>query len=485
MDTRPGDNLEPSVSPVTAASAPTAPPSPPAAPFEPPSPGAGPAGARSGPPVASSTGAGSEAGAGPLDLGSLPPPVLPSEPVPSGPPALTRIPSSVEAAPPVVVPGEPRVIGAPPPAAPPVVVDNPEPDPEPLIVTQPGWGWRALASFMAGGALVAAGFVVGSRSAELEAVETAPTTTAPLNTVPSSTAPAPSAASGAEDRDPAVVVAEQLGPSVVQIEIGDGVGSGVIYRDGLILTNEHVVRGATQVAVILRDGRILNGEVVGVEPDVDVAVITVGEGLGLPVAPLALDETPAVGSTAIAIGSPFRLQQTVTEGIVSAVNRPIPAGQVYTPMIQTDAPINPGNSGGALANGEGRVIGINTAIQTRSFDNVNSGVGFAIPIDTAVSVADRLAEGEPILRGFLGVEGGPAVDGSAGVEIRSITPDSAAEEAGIEVGDRVLSVDGAPVTQIQELAGLVASREPGDVVALEVVRGEEQITVQVPLGQRN
>ncbi|MEL7157815.1 MAG: trypsin-like peptidase domain-containing protein [Actinomycetota bacterium] len=376
------------------------------------------------------------------------------------------------------------------PTAPPVrpepVASNAEGD-QPLIAATPGWGWRTFLAFLAGGALTAGGFAVGSRSDDVAATaETTPTSiSAPLNTADRTAASQPPITLARDGTvEPAQLVAELLGPSVVQIETGTGIGSGVIYGDGLVMTNHHVVGNVSDLTVVLKNGRKLQGEVVGSEPNVDVAVIDLGPGLGLPQAELATGEKAQVGQTAIAIGSPFQLQQSVTEGIVSAVDRPVPSGQFYTAMIQTDAPINPGNSGGALADRFGRVIGINTAIQTGGFSNTNAGVGFAIPIDTAVSVADRLVAGEPIIGGFLGVEGGPPGDGAAGVEVGSITPGSGAETSGLEVGDRILSVDGAPVTAFEELAGLVVAREPGDVVELEVVRDEEVLVIEATLGQR-
>ena len=403
-------------------------------------------------------------------------------PEPSGPPRLQRPPGGLPDAnkAPVRGPGS-----GPAPLTPPTLDDEPEPEPQPLIVTTPGWGWRTLAAFVTGGLLTAAGFGVGLRlGGDAEGGETDASTDVTLNPIPEVTVAPQVAQTLAPDetQEVAQVVADLLGPSVVQIETGPGVGSGVIYDDGLILTNHHVIAGFDTVDVILGDGRVLNGEVVGSEPNVDIAVITVGEGLGLPAAELALDDKPQVGETAIAIGSPFRLQQTVTQGIVSAVDRPIRSGQTYVAMIQTDAPINPGNSGGALSDRFGRVIGINTAIQTQNFDNTNSGVGFAVPISTAVGIAERLVAGEPIVGGFLGVGGGPPADGSAGVEITSITPGSAAEEAGLEVGDRILSLDGAPVILLEELAGLVMARRPGDVIVLEIARGTDTFSVEVTLG---
>ncbi len=378
------------------------------------------------------------------------------------------------------------VTGAgPAPVEPPVVKPEPEvPAETPLITTSRGWGWRTLAAFLAGGTLAAGGFLVGQRSEQEVATETTEVSVAntidPLDRDLATQPPVTLARDGTVES--AQLVAELLGPSVVQIENGEGIGSGVIYRDGLVLTNQHVVGAVDTVGIVLSDGRELEGTVVGTEPNVDVAVIDLGPDLDLPVAELATDERVQVGQTAIAIGSPFRLQQTVTEGIVSAVDRPIRSGQFYTAMIQTDASINPGNSGGALADRFGRVIGINTAIQTTT--NTNMGVGFAIPIDTAVSIADRLVAGEPIIGGFLGVEGGAPPNGAAGVEVRSITPGSGAESSGLQPGDRILSVDGAPVTIFEELAGLVAARVPGDVVELEVVRGDEVLTLEATLGQR-
>jgi S1-C subfamily serine protease len=348
---------------------------------------------------------------------------------------------------------------------------------------------------VAGGLLTASGFAVaqlnrdGTATAtagqgEQTTTEAAPSTTeAPAAIVdeqPASTVP-PVVGDAVE---PAVSVAELLGPSVVQITTDFGVGSGVVYGDGLILTNAHVVEGATELTVQLGDGRRLTGEVVGSEVNVDIAVVSVGAGQGLPVATLATGEQVRVGQTAIAIGSPFSLQQTVTEGIVSAVNRPVFNVSTFTAMIQTDAPINPGNSGGALADVNGRVVGINTAIQTDGSSITNAGVGFAVPIDTAVSVADRLVAGIPIEPGFLGISGATPTDGSAGVEVTEVTTGSGAEAVGLLVGDRIIAIDGAPVAEFEELAGLIVAYAPGDTVDLEVVRDGEPVTIRATLGSK-
>jgi S1-C subfamily serine protease len=346
---------------------------------------------------------------------------------------------------------------------------------------------------VAGGLLTATGFAVGQLGRDGAATAAAgqePTTTTVVSTTeapetildvaPASTVP-PTTGDAVE---PAVTVAEVLGPSVVQITTDFGVGSGVVYGDGLILTNAHVVEGARELTVQLGDGRRLPGEVVGAEINVDVAVVSVGAGHELPVATLATGERVQVGQTAIAIGSPFSLQQTVTEGIVSAVNRPVYNVSTYTAMIQTDAPINPGNSGGALADLSGRVIGINTAIQTDGSSFTNAGVGFAIPIDTAVSVADRLVAGIPIEPGFLGISGDTPSDGSAGVEVTEVTTGSGAHAVGLQVGDRIIAIDGAPVAQFEELAGLIVAYAPGQTVDLEIVRNGEPMMIKATLGAK-
>ena len=356
------------------------------------------------------------------------------------------------------------------------------------VTPGPGWGWRTLVAFVVGGVLTAVGFTVAqladtdTDTGDVEAVadpETSSTTAAPV------TAPAVAPSPLDPGAEPALLVAESLGPSVVQIETNFGIGSGVVYADGLIITNHHVVDGAISITVQAKDGRRIPGTLVGSEPNVDIAVVSVGEGQRLAVAPLATGESAQVGQIAIAIGSPFRLQQTVTEGIVSAVNRPVPTGGIVTAMIQTDAPINPGNSGGALADRDGRVIGINTAIQTDSGSSTNAGIGFAIPIDTAVSVADRLVAGIPIEAGFLGVSGGISPAGAAGVEITAITAGSAADTAGLRVGDLIVSIDDTPVTTFEELAGLVVARAPDDVVVLDVVRDGQPVSVEATLGARS
>ncbi len=354
------------------------------------------------------------------------------------------------------------------------------------------WGWRALVAFLAGGLIAAAGFAAArvtltdgeisvASGQTTEASQPTPSTTRPSVR---GTAPDPQSEPPA-DVEPAAFVAQVLGPAVVQLETTFGVGSGVIYDDNLILTNNHVVEGAQRLNVTLSTGQVLVGRVIGSDPSTDVAVVEVDSEEPLPQAELATGTKPQVGQLAIAIGSPFDLQQSVTQGIVSAVDRPIPNTETsVVAMIQTDAPINPGNSGGALADRFGRVIGINTSIQTDGFTSTNVGVGFAIPIDTAVRIADLLAAGQPLEPGFLGVRGEAPRNGDVGVLLTEITVDSAAEAAGLLEGDRVLSLNGAPVSAMLELAGLVLANQAGDTVLLEVVREGELIEIEAVLGLR-
>lgn len=308
--------------------------------------------------------------------------------------------------------------------------------------------------------------------------------TAPASTTPASTGSITVSPPDLDTAEPAAFVASLLGPSVVQIETNLGLGSGVVFDDGLIMTNNHVIERASLLRVRLSDGRSLDAELIGTDPRTDIAVLSVGTGHDLVVAELALDGELEVGQYTVAIGSPFELQQTVTSGIVSAVNRPVYNGTGWNAMVQTDAAINPGNSGGALADRQGRVIGINTAIQTDGLSASNAGIGFAMPITTAYDIATRILDGDVLEPGFLGVRGADESVDELGVELVEVTPGAAAEQAGVQIGDRVLSIDGAPVSSFQELAGLIQTSFPGDEVILEVVRDGEAIEIMVVLGQK-
>ncbi len=296
---------------------------------------------------------------------------------------------------------------------------------------------------------------------------------------PASAAPGPVQANSAE---PVAAVAKILLPSVVQINTSQGLGSGVIHDSrGYILTAAHVVGDSTQVQVQLGDGTRLPGRVLGREPAVDTAVVKVDK-TGLPAARLATGVKLQVGQMAVAIGSPFRLQQSVTAGVVSAVDRAINNGQVALQVVQTDAPINPGNSGGALADRQGRVIGINDSIESSS--GGNEGIGFAIPIDTAAAAAGRIVRGEAPKTTYLGVSLDDASGNQSGALVSDVQASSPADRAGLRPGDLVVAVDGQPVDSAAALAAKVRTASPGQKVNMTVVRNGQRIDLAVTLEAR-
>lgn len=281
--------------------------------------------------------------------------------------------------------------------------------------------------------------------------------------------------------EPIAAVAAVVSPSVVQIETSNGLGSGVFYdSSGLIMTNAHVIGNEKIVTVRSPDGKSVKGEVLGSDTGTDVAVVRV-KGLSVPVAVLS-SAKPAVGQIAVAIGSPFGLDQTVTSGIVSAVNRPVDNEKgIVVNMIQTDASINPGNSGGALSNRNGEIIGINTAIFSQSGEN--NGIGFAIPIRTAKAAADKLVAGQAVTKAGLGLSGPTETpNGDAGAYVQSVVDGGAAFAAGIKAGDRIVSVDGTPIRSFDELRGTISSFSPGDVVTITYVRDGQTNDVRITLG---
>jgi serine protease Do len=271
-------------------------------------------------------------------------------------------------------------------------------------------------------------------------------------------------------------------PSVVQIQSQGGVGSGVIYNsNGLILTAAHVVAGEDTVTVRFNDGEEMEGTVLGGTTGADVAVIQVDRN-DLPAAELALGQDPVVGQMAIAVGSPWGLQGTVTAGIISAVDQSIPSGGSARAVLQTDAAINPGNSGGPLVDREGRVLGINVSIF--SLSGANDGVGFAVPVDVASDIAEQVVAGDAIETAFLGVSVGNVESGQAGALIAEVTPGSAADTAGIEVDDLVISIDGVQVQRGSDLAAQVQTHRPGTSVEIVLIRDGEQLAFDVTLDQR-
>jgi len=270
-----------------------------------------------------------------------------------------------------------------------------------------------------------------------------------------------------------------------------GLGSGVIVSpDGYILTNNHVIEGADQIEVKLSDGREARATLVGRDPDTDLAVLRIGLNK-LPVITFGSDANAHVGDVVLAIGYPFGVGQTVTQGIISALGRTQLGINTFENFIQTDAAINPGNSGGALVDANGNLIGINTAIFSRSGGSL--GIGFAVPVSTARNVMQQLISTGQVVRGWIGVEPQDVTDQLArtlnlphpeGVVIIGVLRKGPADEAGVRPGDVVLDVAGKPVVNTGQLLNAVAALKPGSEAAIQVLRGGKTTTLQVRIGTR-
>jgi putative serine protease PepD len=329
---------------------------------------------------------------------------------------------------------------------------------------------------LAGAVLLAAGFGI-SQALDRDSNEPAGAGIPTAGPAPVAASPAPSG------EEPAAAVAKALLPTVVEIRHGSGVGSGFVYdKSGYIMTAAHVVDGVDEVEVRLYDGTRLEGKVVGTDDVNDVGVVKVDRS-GLAVAPLAVGQNLQVGQLAIAIGSPFGLNETVTAGIISSTDRVLPDGRE---VIQTDAPINPGNSGGVLADRRGRVIGINSAIRpANDGSNGNVGIGFAVPIDLAATSAAAIVQGKPIQTGYLGVTPSlTTAGGQNGALIQEVAPDSPASRAGLRPGDLVTTVDGQAIENYSEMVARIRAHKPGDKVTLGVTRGGNETTITATLTQR-
>ncbi len=271
-----------------------------------------------------------------------------------------------------------------------------------------------------------------------------------------------------------------------------GLGSGVIVSaDGYILTNNHVVAEADEITVRLSDGREASAEVIGTDPPSEIAVVKIEADGDLPVAKLGDDTAMEVGDWVLAVGSPFGLEQTVTSGIISATGRRGVGITEYENFIQTDAAINPGNSGGPLVNMAGEVVGINTAIASRSGGYM--GIGFAVPINMARKVMERLVEEGEVIRGWLGVSIQPLTPEMAqsmdipqkkGVLVSEVFDETPAAEAGIQAGDVVLEFNGKDVTDPSALQSAVAWTKPGTRAKVVLVRGGKRKTVRVEIARR-
>jgi putative serine protease PepD len=277
-------------------------------------------------------------------------------------------------------------------------------------------------------------------------------------------------------------------PAVVSIRAGNATGTGfLIDRDGTIVTNAHVAGQNDRVTVRFgSDGGSIDADVLGTDPSSDLAALRI-DPASVPdgVKPLALADSREVqvGDTAIAIGNPFGLDRTATEGIVSGVGREIraPNGFSIDSVIQTDAPINPGNSGGPLLDDSGRVIGVNSQIETAGSPG-NVGIGFAVPSNTVREVVPRLERGQTIDRAYLGLESSAAA--SSGVEVQSVVGGGPAERAGIRRGDVVKRVDGEAVKEPSDIAAAIADNSPGDRIDVQVERDGSTSTIGVTLGTR-
>jgi serine protease Do len=349
------------------------------------------------------------------------------------------------------------------------------------------------------GGVVLAPYVHPVFSAQPVAPAPAPTAQAPQ--APPAAPPGPV---GMTPEEKVIIdVVKMVRPSVVNINTESqvetffgvfpqkGAGSGVIVRsNGYILTNNHVVQGATNIKVTLLGGKVLAGKIVGTDPLVDLAVIKVNSPDPLPAAQLGSSGSLEVGQLAIAIGNPFGLGSTVTTGVISALNRSIQVPNLIVEnLIQTSAAINPGNSGGALVDSSGRVVGINTAIVPGA-----QGIGFAIPSDVArVEMEQLIAQGR-VIRPWVGVVYGGEVDPQTaqmynlgtdhGVVVRQIEPSSPAARAGIQPSDIITAVNGERIDSWNDFVRDVVTKKIGDRVTLALVRNGTPKTVTVVLAER-
>ncbi len=298
---------------------------------------------------------------------------------------------------------------------------------------------------------------------------------------------------------------ERVRPSVVLISgqrlgrngvpSGTGTGTGVVIdTDGHIMTNDHVVRGFDEVFVTFANGDELEAEVLGRDPGNDLAVVRVSEPSGLLVpAELGDSAQVKVGQAVIAIGNPFGLEASLTSGIISGAGRLLPSsanGRPIRNLLQTDAAVNPGNSGGPLMTLDGKVIGINTAVENPAGGNFFVGVGYAVPINTAKQFLPKLIAGEEIRHPRLGIAGDTVtprlakefeLEVESGVLVASVDQGSAADEAGLREGDVIVAMDGQDVATFDEMAGIIDSHEVGDTIKIRVDRDGDEIEMEATL----
>ncbi|MDR2876158.1 MAG: Do family serine endopeptidase [Methylobacillus sp.] len=270
----------------------------------------------------------------------------------------------------------------------------------------------------------------------------------------------------------------------------DSLGSGVIVTaDGLVLTNHHVIEGADEIKVALADGRTLPARIVGSDPDTDLAVLRVNAA-DLPAITFGRSDKLNIGDVVLAIGNPFGVGQTVTQGIVSALGRHHLGINTFENFIQTDAPINPGNSGGALVDTDGNLIGINSAIYSQSGGSV--GIGFAIPSGLAQQIMEQIIHNGSVTRGWIGIEVQDVTPELAesfnlkearGALIASVTHGSPADKAGIKPGDVLTEVNGKAVTDISDI-NLISGLKPGTTATIKIVRNQTERKLTIAIAKR-
>ena len=276
-----------------------------------------------------------------------------------------------------------------------------------------------------------------------------------------------------------------------QKRMESSLGSAVIMSpEGYLLTNNHVVTGADQIVVALKDGRETLARVIGSDPETDLAVLKIDLN-NLPAITIGRSDTLRIGDIALAIGNPFGVGQTTTMGIISATGRNQLGLNNYEDFIQTDAAINPGNSGGALVDANGNLTGINTAIFSKS--GGSQGIGFAIPINLAMEVMKSIIEHGQVIRGWLGIEVQPltaelaesfGLAGRTGIVVAGIFRDGPAQKAGLQLGDVILSIDGAPASDGRRSMNQVARIKPSDKVSIVVMRNGKEIKLTAEVGLR-
>ena len=330
---------------------------------------------------------------------------------------------------------------------------------------------------VAAAALALAGCGGQSRTTSTKSPAAATTVTAPA-----------SAAAAVEQQYIAVV--KQTQPQVVQIQTDSGLGSGVIYdTNGNIVTNAHVVSGATQLAVTLADGRRFDARLVGSYVPDDLAVVSIGTGHGVTPAQFADSSKLAVGDIVLAAGNPLGLQSSVTDGIISALGRNVSEGQgvVLPSAIQTSAPINPGNSGGALIDLQGQVVGIPTlTAASPQTGGAAAGIGFAIPSNTVTDIAGQIIRYGHVVNSHRAAIGANLASSStqAGAVVVTVQSGGPASNAGITAGDLIEKIDGTPITDANALATVLAAHKPGDKITLTILRPDgTRASTTVTLGQ--